>query len=504
MIQPPNLVSVTAIAQEAVPPIGLAYVAAAVRAAGFAVAVVDAVGEALDTHSVWSVDPPYMLRGLAFADIVARIPSGTRVVGVSCMFSTAWLPVRALLARIREAHPEVVIVLGGEHATACAERVLAECPAVDACVLGEGERTFVQLLRQLDSGGALADVVAVRTRGGPPAPATLPRIDDLDTIPRPAWDLFPLERYVEGNYHYGVVRGRSMPVLASRGCPFSCTFCSSPRMWTTQWSARDPGDLLDEMRDYIARYRVNDFTFFDLTAIVRRDWILDFARRLVDSGLAITWQLPSGTRSEAIDREVAELMFRSGCRNMNYAPESGSPAVLKRIKKRVKLDRMCASIEAATDVGIEVKVNVILGFPGETLAEVRETIAFVQRLARIGVEAVSIFPFSPYPGSELFDELVQSGRLQVDDGYWAGLVFTDLGQMASYDEHFSTRRLRALIFSAYAAFYGTQLVVNPRRVLGSAAQVVTGRGAGKLANALGPLRVRRAAWERLRRGGDGP
>lgn len=493
--------SVTAIAQEAVPPIGLAYVAAAVRAAGFGVTVIDAVGEALGTHSVWTVDPPYMLRGLAFADVVSRIPAGTRVVGVSCMFSTAWLPVRALLWRIRQAHPGVVIVLGGEHATACAERVLAECPAVDACVLGEGEQTFTQLLRAVDEGAPMATVAAVLTRGGPPAPRTLPRIDDLDTIARPAWDLFPLERYVEGNYHYGVVRGRSMPVLASRGCPFSCTFCSSPRMWTTQWSARDPGDLLDEMRGYIERYRVNDFTFFDLTAIVKRDWILDFARRLIDSGLEITWQLPSGTRSEAIDREVAALMFRSGCRNMNYAPESGSPAVLKRIKKRVKLDRMCASIEAATEVGIEVKVNVILGFPGETLAEVRETIAFVRRLARIGVEAVSIFPFSPYPGSELFDELVRAGRLRVDDGYWAGLVFTDLGQMTSYDEHFSTRRLQALIFAAYGAFYGTQLTVNPRRLLGSAAQLATGAGSGKLANALGPLRVRRAAWQRLRSAG---
>jgi len=186
---------------------------------------------------------------LPFDEIVARIPSDTDVIGVSCMFSNAWYPTRDLLVAIRARLPQAWIVLGGEHATACASHVLETCAAVDACVLGEGEHTMLALLACLESGGEAAAVAGVAARrdgrvprGGRDLVKSLrgPRIAALDGIPRPAWDLFPIERYIAGQFNHGVVRGRTMPILASRGCPYQCTFCSSPAMWTTKWSARRP------------------------------------------------------------------------------------------------------------------------------------------------------------------------------------------------------------------------------------------------------------------------
>ena len=189
-----------------------------------------------------------------------------------------------------------------------------------------------------------------------------------------------------------------MPILASRGCPYQCTFCSSPLMWTTRWSARKPEAVLAEMKDYMRRYRVTNFDFYDLTAIVKRSWIVDFCRLLIAEGLDITWQLPTGTRSEAIDEEVARLLHASGCRIISYAPESGSRAELARIKKKVDPDRMIASMRGARRAGLTIKTNFVFGFPGSTWRDVRHSFAFLARLAVIGVDDVNVVSVLALPG----------------------------------------------------------------------------------------------------------
>ena len=209
----------------------------------------------------------------------------------------------------------------------------------------------------------------------------------------------PIENYLERGYGFGVNRGRSLPVMASRGCPYQCTFCSNPSMWTTRWIARDPDLLLDEIKEYQLRYNVENFDFYDLTAIVKKSWIFDFCRKIEERGIRFTWQLPSGTRSEAIDSEVAALLYKSGCRNMSYSPESGAASVLTRIKKKITTDSVIDSICAAFAQGMNVKCNIIIGFPGETFAEVLQSYRFIMRMALAGAFDISAWAFSPYPGS---------------------------------------------------------------------------------------------------------
>ncbi len=514
LVHPPTIASVTTLSQEAVPPLGLAYVAGALRADGQRVTVVDAVGEALDQLAIYPRARASMLRGLSFDEIVARIPADATLIGVSCMFSNAWCPTRDLVERIHEAFPGVPIALGGEHATACWELVLRTCEAVTFCVLGEGERTLCELSRCLDEGSdpRLVPGVAARAPGGAPglAPPDAPiplkraRIRDIDAIAEPYWEAFPLEKYIDGHYNHGVVRGRSMPILASRGCPYRCTFCSSPRMWTTKWVVRSPRELVAEMKRCIERYRVNDFAFYDLTAIIRRDWLVEFCTLLLDEKLDITWQLPSGTRSEAIDGEVATLLFASGCKNINYAPESGSPRELERIQKRVNLGRMLRSMRDAARAGIDVKVNIILGFPDETLSDVLRTYAFLARCAIAGAEAVSIFPFCAYPGSEMHDEMVAKGSVRMDDDYFLGLVFTDYTHVTAYGAGRSAALLRAAVLLGIVWFHAVQTVAHPSRTLDIVRQLTRRTQNSKVANAIEPMRRRRAAYRKLRAEPTGP
>ena len=196
-------------------------------------------------------------------------------------------------------------------------------------------------------------------------------------------------------------------------------------MWTTRWLARDPAEVVAEIRWLIEDYGVENVDFYDLTFIIKRDWILEFCGLIKESGLRFTYQLPTGTRAEAIDAKVAEALYETGCRNITYAPESGSPSELRRIKKKITIPSMLASMKAGYQSGLLVKANIVLGFPGETRRENLQTMGFIARMALVGVRDVIIFLFSPYPGSELHRELVDAGRLpEPSDEYFEMLSST--------------------------------------------------------------------------------
>jgi radical SAM superfamily enzyme YgiQ (UPF0313 family) len=505
LVRSPTLTSATAVGQDAVPPLGLAYIASALKARGHEVRAVDAVGEAVHQYSRVGWHEGALLHGLRIDEVVARIDPRAGVIGVSCMFSVEWPVTRELLAAIRKMFPKALIVVGGEHVTACPELTLTESPSIDVGVLGEGEETVVELLDAFAGARDLATVDGIvyrRADGGIACTQRRARIRAVDDIHPPDWSLFPVETYIDNALTHGANLGRSMPILASRGCPYQCTFCSSPLMWTTRWSARRPEAVLAEMKDYIERYRVTNFDFYDLTAIVKRSWIVDFCRLLIAEGLNITWQLPTGTRSEAIDEEVARLLYASGCRIISYAPESGSRAELARIKKKVDPDRMLASIRGARRAGLTIKVNFVFGFPGSSWRDALQTFGFLTRLAALGVDDVNAFPFSPYPGTELFEELLKARKLRLDREYFRALLsFNDPQNSISYASFVSSHNLSRLNLVAMSFFYTLSFVMRPQRAVKLAASLLTRDTSTRFTMALANRRRRSLAMKLARQQG---
>lgn len=450
------------------PPIGPAYLAASLRQAGHEARIVDGLGE--NPFQVTSLfNNKVMAIGLRREEIVDRIERDTDLIGVSCMFSQDWPEIRRLIQAVRRHFPGVPIVAGGEHITATPSFTLDSTQEVDACVIGEGDETIVELANACDRRASFDSIsgLVVRANSGNRSTGPRQRIRSLDDIPWPAWDLVPLSHYLDNGLGYGVNRGRSMPMLATRGCPYQCTFCSNPEMWTTRWYARDPEKVLDEIGTYQEQYGATNFDFYDLTAIVKRSWIIQFTRSIIERKMRFTWQLPSGTRSEAIDEEVSRLLYASGCRNMSYAPESGSPEVLKRIKKVVKLESLEASVVGAVNAGLNVKLNIIMGFPDESRRELRQTVRFLARMGFAGVHDMSISLFSPYPGSELYHDLRKSGRIPaLSDEYFLGLgAYKDFAQSISYTEGLSPRVLNMYRVLGFLVFYGIQYAPRPWRVV---------------------------------------
>ncbi len=469
LVQPSTLTSADAYGLDVVPPLGLAYIASTLKVAGHQVSFVDGVGEALERYSRASDYEGLLIHGLPIDEIVARIDPEAHVVGISSMFSNQWLFIRDLLVAIRAKYPEKLIVMGGEHVTACADYIVESCAAVDVCVLGEGEETIIDLVDAYRTGRPFSEVAGIAYREAGKAMRTKRRgrIRAIDDIPEPDWSVVPIERYIDNGVTYGANLGRSIPLLASRGCPFQCTFCSSPQMWTTLWSARKPDAVVAEMRKYKERYNVTNFDFYDLTAIVRKQWIADFCNLLIKEKLNVTWQLASGTRSEAIDEEITPLLYEAGCRLVIYAPESGSPEELKRIKKKVKLDRMIKSMKDSHRFGIETKANMIFGMLGMTWKDVFYSYIFIARMALAGVTNVAGYPFSPYPGSEDFAKLQAKGKLKLSDEYFMSLLMLcrnlHTKNTVSYNEDYSAKVLAWICSGAFLMFYGVSFAVRPWR-----------------------------------------
>lgn len=473
---------------EAVPPIGLAYIAASIKDAGFDVYAIDAVGESPRQYNPVTFTPNLTVEykkgrlytnGLSNEEIIDRIAPDTTVIGLSCMFSNNWLADRKLIADLKAAFPDILIIAGGESISAKPELWLAQAPGLEVCVIGEGEETIRELLQALHLGTEWREVTGIAYRdinGNIVTTAKRAREKNIENIPWPAWEYFPIKNYMKYKLQYTVSTQHVMPIVATRGCPYSCTFCSSPQMWGTKYVMRTPEDVVNEIQHLIDNYQVDEIDFYDLTAIIKRDWIIAFAKEVIAREINIKWNIPAGTRSEAIDDEVARYLYLSGCKDITYAPESGSPRMLKLIKKKVVLDQMIASMKASNKNNMRIYINMILGIPGERHNDIWKTIWFLVRGSWAGAYEVGIAMFHPYPGSELFEKLLKEKRIDLDsDDFFYNIVTISPIKKSDfhYNPYVSAGWYHFYNILSYLVFFGTNYIFRPLRLFKMARNVLS-------------------------------
>jgi radical SAM superfamily enzyme YgiQ (UPF0313 family) len=171
-----------------------------------------------------------------------------------------------------------------------------------------------------------------------------------------------------------------------------------------------------------------------------------------------------GTRSEALDAEVLRRLWETGCRNITYAPESGSPRMLERMDKRVDLDHMFSSLRAANGIGLNTHVNIIIGHPAERWIDVWHSVKLLLRAALIGCNDAAPSIFAPYPGSTDFADLVEAGDLHIDDAVHYVSFSRSTSASRSYNPTMSARQLRAVQLGMLALFYGVSVSLHPSRL----------------------------------------
>ncbi len=510
LINPPGIKAFSSIQMQTPnAPIGLVYIAAMLKEAGHRYKVIDGVGEAMDAISPYPHRPDMMIQGLSYDQIVERIPADTDIIGLTCMFSTLWPITREIAVRVRKRFPHQLIVLGGEHATAVSEVTLRTSP-IDMLCLGDGLDTVLAIVDGYRSNPGSRDrwqeikgIAYLGADGEMVSTGLSARKRNVDEIPLPDWDAIPIAEYIDRHQTNGANIGRSMPLIATWGCPYDCTFCSNAAMWTKRWIPRHPKLVVDEMEMYKEKYKVTNFDFQDLTAMIKKRWVLDFAKELIDRDLGVTWQLPSGTRAEVFDEEVARALYSAGLRLLSFAPESGSETMLKLIKKQVDLPKMLAAMRVAIDAGLKLSCFIVIGFPGETRATLRDTMRLVRRMAVLGVHDVAVTKFVPYPGSDLFRVLQEKGKIRLDDEFFIMPMDFYTSRAPSFVEGMTSRYIYWMMMWMFVNFYAISLMLRPRRFFDDLVSVARGREPTRFAKWLNDMFVVRSRWgKRAAKGGS--
>ncbi|MFH1479046.1 MAG: radical SAM protein [Candidatus Omnitrophota bacterium] len=334
------------------------------------------------------------------------------MVGITC-HTYARTKALEIARSSKDIAPEIKVVLGGAHPTIMGRQILENFSFVDFIVAGEGDHTLLELCQ----GKEHPEIKGLGYRKGDKVFINPERevINDLDSIPFPAWELIDLKLYPSDGE--GIFRGIDLskesciPVIFSRGCVGDCNFCSNRLMWK-RWRHRSPDNMLEELKLLNKDFGIKRFVFNDDCFSVNKKATIELCNKIVESGINIVFDIV--TRTDCIDKEVLEALKNAGCYQINFGIETASPSLLKIMKKPIPVKVSEEAIRLTNSFGIKTTALLIAGCVGETYETINETIDFLNNSdpSRIGVgNGLMIFP-----GTRLY-ELSKEQKV-IDDSFW--------------------------------------------------------------------------------------
>jgi anaerobic magnesium-protoporphyrin IX monomethyl ester cyclase len=362
-------------------PVGLASVAAYLREKGYRVAMIDAPAEDMGIMSI-------------LREISQTNPSYVGITGMSHQAVSAY----ALAKAIKEDFPDKKLIIGGVHASLFPEEPLME--GADFVVIGEGELTIEELLSALREGKSVGQIAGLgwKDKGVIRINSERAFVPDLNVLPEPARDLLPMERYTEEKIFGNV----ALEVMFSRGCPYNCVFCSSPKLWKRRVRSRSVPKMIEELRGLVRTYGIRYFMLNDDSFTINKKFVAEFCKALRDSDLRIKWSCL--TRVNIVDEEMLRDMKSAGCVRVSYGIESGNQDVLNFVHKYTNLDMIRKAVKITKKVGIPACLLMIIGHPTETEEKARDSLNFMRELDPYSYGFQMMVPFV---GTELFDSLAK-------------------------------------------------------------------------------------------------
>jgi len=371
-------------------PLGLGYIAAVLRRAGYAC---------------------QLLVDLGKKDFLATVmntikDSSPTLIGFTAM--TTNYPNAVHIAREIKKTYTIPIVIGGAHASACGAKILAsENGSFDYAILGEGEDTMTELVAALRMGKKdLSSINGLVWRSGdgqviinPPRALK----EDMDSLPFPARDmvdmgLFSIHSHIKSSEN-------AATILTSRGCPYGCVFCSAHTVSGRRYRPHSAKYVLSEMEELVNKYNVKYVFIQDDTFTFDRGRLKEICEQMIARGLRLKFGCLS--RVDIMDLSMAKLLKKAGCVNVVFGIESGDEEVLKKMRKQISLKQVNTAIHACEAAGIKTLASFIIGFPFDTKETIERTIKFALTL---NPTLVAFNPLVPFPGADIFDDTVHVPR----------------------------------------------------------------------------------------------
>jgi len=417
-------------------PIGLAYLAASVRVNGYKVHVVDMLAEGY-AQETFDPETRFLSFGLSNEDLLAKIADiKPDLIGISVMFSQKIQTSFEICAAIKQNYPDMPIVLGGPHPSGAPIETMENLD-VDFVMAREADESFPQLLHYLNGRVPRDEVSNLYYRDDGKTKNTSPEAKavakgsewehyykkdagipvDLDGLPFPAWDLFPMEAYWNTDVRLAgadVVRKKYGMMVATRGCPYTCSYCAAPLISGYRaFRMRTFDSVVHEIQWLIDEYGIEEIFFNDDNFFASTERAKKLIIRLGSEFPNLLFSNPGGTEINKLDNELIDIMADNNFYRINLAVESGDQELQNAmIDKKVKLHRIPQLVDYAKSKGIEVRAMYMIGFPGETRAQMQKTIDIAMTLE---VDDFYISIVTPVRGTVLFDECVEKNLLI--DGY---------------------------------------------------------------------------------------
>lgn len=423
------------------PPLGLAYIAAYAEKSGYTVAVMDCDAEGIGIDGFKACLNKWQPNAIGFS---TTTPTITTVIEMA-QIAKNW-------------DKNVVIIAGGAHATAMPLDTL-ERSNIDIIVRGEGEETIIRILRSFKGACKLDDIAGISYKHGsriisnPDADL----IKDIDKLPFPARHLLPARKY-SASYYLGSYGETYANIIATRGCPYQCTFCGQDIIFKHKVRIRSAESIIKEIQMVKDEYGIKLFSFEDSTFVAEPDLVRDICRQIVELKMGIRWGAMG--RANLADESLYREMKKAGCILLCYGAESGNQEILDRSRKKVTLKEIKDAVSLAKRIGIPVNTSFILGLPGETKESMRQTIRFALEL---DADYSSFSLATPYPGTEFYTIAQEEGT---DLSDWSRFRLARYQEPLYVPKDVTAEDLKAQYKLAYKKFY-----LRPSYIIRSLAKI---------------------------------
>jgi len=371
------------------PGLGILYIASFMRKHGLEVEILDAEGQGLNREATVQY-------------LTQRNPDIIGITTTTLSIISAGELAQDLKIRI----PHVKVFLGGAHVTALPKETMEDFCAIDGCVLGDGESSFTKIVENIQGGlewDVGVDGVVGRRDGTLFTHPKEEHLQELDALPFPAWDLldgFPL-RYRPPFHSY-----QRLPVaniITTRGCPFNCSFCDRSVFGKSIYS-HSVGYVIEMIEYLIREFGIREVSIKDDAFMSSSDWVAKFCEELRRRDLGLVWSC--NARVNFVNEDMLSQMKSAGCRMISYGIESGSPGILKKMMKGITKEQIINALQLTRKKGIVSKGFFMIGVPGESPETLKETLNFIND---IPLDELNINFFTPFPGSDLFRQVLQEG-----------------------------------------------------------------------------------------------